>query len=275
SMHAPTSPRCARPSFPPAPGNSACRLRRRWAWCSPRSICDARPMAPTSSSSATPLRPSRSSMIRMRARSSAGSRITSSPMPERPSGFFIPAFSEGYFGPPDTPRLRDLLAHAAAWSPLASEAAVELVAKAFADVDPAFPRHVCLRGMLHASLADAIHGDLERAPFRRHHHGPYPLHVAPLDHLQPGALASFCAWLQSPEAADFHAAVVGWAQPLRTRQVQVSRMQVGEFFPPHVDTQASGLAVIYNFSRDWDPSHGGALAFPHPASPGMDGIVVP
>ncbi|HLT28973.1 MAG TPA: 2OG-Fe(II) oxygenase [Myxococcaceae bacterium] len=196
-------------------------------------------------------------------------------MPERPSGFFIPAFSEGYFGPPDTPRLRDLLAPAAAWSPLASEAAVELVAKAFADVDPAFPRHVCLRGMLHASLADAIHGDLERAPFRRHHHGPYPLHVAPLDHLQPGALASFCAWLQSPEAADFHAAVVGWAQPLRTRQVQVSRMQVGEFFPPHVDTQASGLAVIYNFSRDWDPSHGGALAFPHPASPGMDGIVVP
>lgn len=196
-------------------------------------------------------------------------------MPERPSGFFIPAFAEGYFGHPQEAEFDDVRTSAAAWSPITDAQAIALIRKSFAEVDPDFPRHVCLREMLHAPLAKAVHGDLERAPFRRHHHGPYPLHVAPLEALQPGALAAFCAWLQSSESAAFHAALVGWSAPLRTRQVQVSRMNVGELFPPHIDTEESGLAVIYNFSRDWEPLHGGALAFPHPRVPGRDGIVVP
>lgn len=158
---------------------------------------------------------------------------------------------------------------------MADANALPLIRESFAEVDPDFPRHVCLREMLHAPLADAIHWDLEHAPFRRHHHGPYPLHIAPLEALPPGTLAAFCAWMQSSESAAFHAALVGWPAPLRTRQVQVSRMNEGEYFPPHVDTEASGLAVIYNFSRDWTPSYGGALAFPHPRVAGRDGIVVP
>lgn len=196
-------------------------------------------------------------------------------MPERKSGFFIPGFAEGYFGRPRASRLQEILAPAAAWSPMATEPAVTLVREAFAAVDPTLPRNVCLREMLHAPIAEAIYRDLETAPFRRHHHGPYPLHVAPLDQLQPSALAAFCLWMQTPEAAAFHGALVGWPVPLRSRQVQVSRMQVGEFFPPHIDTHEPALAVIYNFSRDWDPAHGGALAFPHPRMPEHDGILVP
>nr|WP_223744770.1 MULTISPECIES: hypothetical protein [unclassified Corallococcus] len=57
--------------------------------------------------------------------------------------------------------------------------------------------------------------------------------MRPLHHQEPSALTDFRAWIQSADGAAFHAALVGWPEPLQTRQVQVSRMEVGESFPKH------------------------------------------
>ena len=70
---------------------------------------------------------------------------------------------------------------------------------------------------------------------------------------------------EGQEKADYHAWLVGWQQKLSPRQVQVSRMGVGERFPVHVDTDEEGLAVVYNFTRPWEERFGGVLFFPHPS----------
>ncbi|WP_434348718.1 2OG-Fe(II) oxygenase [Myxococcus virescens] len=207
------------------------------------------------------------------AKSSHDSPATSSPRPERPSGFFIPDFAEGIFGAVRAvPRHLDA---ARPWTRLAvaSEALRATIRREFSEGGRVL--HVCLQDALLPERAEALHAALRQALFRRHHHGPYPLHVAPLDSRQPpSTLIDFCAWLRSDEAAAFFADLVGWPRPLQTRQVQVSRMEVGESFPPHHDTQEEGLAVVFNFTRPWDERFGGVLAFPHPKG-AWDSIRVP
>ncbi|WP_404364643.1 2OG-Fe(II) oxygenase [Corallococcus coralloides] len=88
--------------------------------------------------------------------------------------------------------------------------------------------------------------------------------MRPLHHQEPSALTDFRAWIQSADGAAFHAALVGWPEPPQTRQVQVSRMEVGESFPEHRDTDEEGLAVVYNFTRPWEDRFGGGLTFRHP-----------
>jgi Rps23 Pro-64 3,4-dihydroxylase Tpa1-like proline 4-hydroxylase len=68
---------------------------------------------------------------------------------------------------------------------------------------------------------------------------------------------------------------VGWTGALRSKQVQVSRMGVGEQFPVHVDTHEEGLAVVYNFTRDWEERFGGVLHFAHPSGTWNDLVVPP
>ncbi|WP_233277915.1 2OG-Fe(II) oxygenase [Myxococcus stipitatus] len=199
------------------------------------------------------------------AKSSAGSPATSSPRPERPSGFFISDFADSYFGPVSTREIeKDFPASAADWTRLASTSDSLRTAIRQEFIEGGRVPHVCLQEALLPERAEALHQALCNARFVRHHHGPYALHVAPLNQQVPSALTDFCAWLQSKEGADFHAALVGWPEPLETRQVQVSRMDVGEHFPEHRDTDEEGLAVVYNFTRPWQPSFGGVLTFRHP-----------
>jgi|GEM_PF-3903815 len=201
-------------------------------------------------------------MTRAKAKSSPDSPATSSPRPERPSGFFIPGFAEGIFG-----TVRAVPPHLAAATPwtrlaVAPEDLRTTIRREFAKGGRVL--HVCLQDALLPERAEALHAALRQASFRRHHHAPYPLHVAPLDQQPPSALIDFCAWLRSGESAAFFADLVGWPRPLQTCQVQVSRMEVGESFPLHYDTDEEGLAVVFNFTRPWDERFGGILAFPHP-----------
>jgi Rps23 Pro-64 3,4-dihydroxylase Tpa1-like proline 4-hydroxylase len=52
-------------------------------------------------------------------------------------------------------------------------------------------------------------------------------------------------------------------------------MGVGESFPVHLDTKEEGIAVVYNFTRDWEERLGGVLYFPHPSGAGDDIRVPP
>ncbi|AFE04260.1 hypothetical protein COCOR_01740 [Corallococcus coralloides DSM 2259] len=203
-------------------------------------------------------------MIRATAKSSPGSPATSSPRPERPSGFFITDYADSIFGPVPSPKPEVFPASATAWTRLASvsEALHATLRREF--IEGGRVPHLCLTDALFPERAEALHQALRDARFVRHHHGPYPLHIAPLHQQEPSALTDFCAWLKSADGAAFHAALVGWPEPLETRQVQVSRMDVGEFFPEHRDTDEEGLAVVYNFTRPWEDRFGGVLTFRHP-----------
>lgn len=208
-------------------------------------------------------------------KSSPASPATSSPRPERRSGFFIAHFAESIFGPVRSERSTGGLLPAAAWNRFANapDTLRANVRHEFASGGRVL--HVCLQNVLPAERAEAVHRALGEARFKRHHHGPYPLHIAPLDQQEPSALTDFCAWLRSAQASAFHAELVGWPTPLKTCQVQVSRMDVGEHFPEHIDTEDEGLAVVYNFTRPWEERFGGILAFPHPEDGSRDMMRVP
>lgn len=127
-------------------------------------------------------------------------------------------------------------------------------------------RHVCLDGALAPRVAKDVGAALETAPFRRHHHAPYRIDVAPLDELGRSRLSRLCAWLGSSEGAAFHAWLTGWPGEgwrLAEWQVQVARARRGDEFPVHVDTDEEGIACVYNFSRGFGPDDGGVLYFPH------------
>ncbi len=193
--------------------------------------------------------------------------------PERPSGFFIPDLVENTFGEHwrgDAPR-----SAATRWmNPhLVDPARVEDVRAAFQDGGRV--PHVCLTHVLLPPLADALHQALEQAHFVRHHHAPYPLSVARREHQRPSVLQDFVQWLGTDEAAAYHGWLVGWPGTLTSKQVQVSRMGVGERFPLHHDTDDEGLAVVYNFTRDWDAALGGVLAFPHPSGTWHELLIPP
>ena len=191
---------------------------------------------------------------------------------ERPSGFFITDLVEGSFG--EAWRATDPTG-AVHWvhPQLRDPAVVAGVRAAF--LDGGRVPHVCLTDVLQAPVADALHAALETARFVPHHHAPYPLSIAPRDRQAPSALLDFMHWLGTDEAAAYHAWLVGWPEPLVSRQVQVSRMGVGERFPLHHDTGDEGLAVVYNFTRDWDESLGGVLAFPHPSGTWNELVIPP
>lgn len=197
-------------------------------------------------------------------RSSPGWRGTSLRRPERSSGFFIPdladsVFGEGWRAPSEA------LAEAARWMhpQLVNPAGAPGVREAFAEGGRV--PHVCLAEALQPAQAEAVHEALGRARFVRHHHAPYPLSIARPEEQEPSALTGFVQWLGTQAAADYHAWLVGSPQRLFPRQVQVSRMGVGERFPTHVDTEDEGLAVVYNFTRPWEQRFGGVLVFPHPS----------
>ncbi|RKG90510.1 2OG-Fe(II) oxygenase [Corallococcus terminator] len=203
-------------------------------------------------------------MIRATEKSSPDSPATSSPRPERPSGFFVANFADSVFGHVRAKPPSAFPPSASGWSPLANASPKLHDAIRHEFVSGGRVPHVCLQRVLLPERAEAMRLALRDARFQRHHHGPYPLHIAPLAQQAPGVLSDFCAWLASEDGADFHAALVGWPQKLETRQVQVSRMDVGEQFPEHRDTDEEGVAVVYNFTRPWQESFGGVLAFPHP-----------
>lgn len=197
-------------------------------------------------------------------RSSPGSRGTSLRRPERASGFFIPdlvdnVFGEGWRG------TSPVLAEAARWMhpQLVDAAVVSGVREAFAG-NGRVPA-VCLSDALHPARAEAVHEALGRARFVPHHHAPYPLSIARREEQEPSALTDFVGWLGTEAAAAYHAWLVGVPHRLLPKQVQVSRMGVGERFPEHVDTEDEGLAVVYNFTRPWEERFGGVLVFPHPS----------
>ena len=194
--------------------------------------------------------------------------------PEHASGFFIPDLVTNVFGA-DWARPSPVLAEAARWSSpaLVDPSSVAQINVAFAEGGRV--PHVCLSDALRPEVADAIHAALEQARFVRHHHAPYPLSIARLDEQEPSALMDFTRWLRTDEAAAYHAWLVGWNGTLRSKQVQVSRMGVGEQFPVHVDTHEEGLAVVYNFTRDWEERFGGALYFTHPSGTWNDLQVPP
>jgi Rps23 Pro-64 3,4-dihydroxylase Tpa1-like proline 4-hydroxylase len=184
--------------------------------------------------------------------------------PEHRSGFFIPDLVENVFGE-DWAKPSPVPASAENWShpSLRDPEVVSQVNTAFAEGGRV--PHVCLSDVLQPERAEAIHAALERARFVRHHHAPYPLSIARLEELEPSTLTEFTHWLRTEEATAYHAWLVGWPGRLISKQVQVSRMGVGEQFPVHVDTHEEGLAVVYNFTRDWEERFGGVLHFPHPS----------
>jgi hypothetical protein len=127
-------------------------------------------------------------------------------------------------------------------------------------------KHVCLERALNPKVAEAIGAALDEARFRRHHHAPYQIEVAPLEELQDSALRRFCRWMASDDAARFHGWLAGWppdGAPLVSKQVQVARARRGDEFPLHVDTNEEGVACVYNFTRRFGPADGGKLYFPH------------
>lgn len=127
-------------------------------------------------------------------------------------------------------------------------------------------KHVCLDGALSLRVAADVGAALDAAPFRRHHHSPYRIDVAPLDELPRSRLARLCAWLGSTDGARFHTWLVGWPRgewELAEWQVQVAHARRGDEFPVHVDSDEEGIACVYNFTRGFGPDDGGALYFPH------------
>ncbi len=199
--------------------------------------------------------------------SSERSPNTSSPTPERASGFFIRHLPRSVLGRQWDP-LTSALVAAQPWvSPqLLGEALRTQLAARFR-AGGRIP-HVFLRTPLRPPVALALHGALAEATFQPHHHAAYPLQIAPLALQRPSPLTAFMRWLASREGARFHTHLVGLdaaAPPVKV-QVQTSRMRVGERFPPHIDTNAEGLAVVYNLTSPWEERFGGQLEFPAPGS---------
>ena len=127
-------------------------------------------------------------------------------------------------------------------------------------------KHVCLERALKPRVAASIGAALEGAHFRRHHHAPYRIEIAPLDELKESALSRFCRWMGSDDSARFHGWLAGWppdGRKLVSKQVQVARARKGDEFPIHVDTDEEGVACVYNFTRDFGPEDGGKLYFPY------------
>ena len=127
-------------------------------------------------------------------------------------------------------------------------------------------KHVCLARALKPRVASSISVALEGAHFRRHHHAPYRIEIAPLPELKESALSRFCRWMGSDDAARFHGWLAGWppdGRKLVSKQVQVARARKGDEFPLHVDTDEEGVACVYNFTRDFGPEDGGKLYFPY------------
>ncbi len=122
-------------------------------------------------------------------------------------------------------------------------------------------KHVVLSDVLQVRKANSISTALQAATFRRHHHVPYKIDVAPLEALDDSALLRFCAWLGTDDAARFHGWLANWPAR-RATQVQVARARRGDEFAVHVDTNEEGLAAVYNFTRDFGPGDGGELYFP-------------
>ncbi len=147
---------------------------------------------------------------------------------------------------------------------LLDPSALERVRSAFAAGSP-FP-HVFLDAPLAAAAAEALHAAVERAAFARHHHAPYRIWVARRELQAASSLTEFVDWLRTPDAAAFHfghAGVSGPAGPLKV-QVQVARGLAGDYFPVHIDTDAEGVAVVYNLTKGWRPELGGSLEFVEP-----------
>ncbi len=209
--------------------------------------------------------------------SSERSPTTSSATPERASGFFIRHLPRSVFGSRWDPLAAARVAAQPWVSPeLLTPDFAQRIAQGFRD-GGRIP-HVFLRSPLLPQAAEALELALCQAEFRPHHHAAYPLQIARLEWQQPSALTAFMRWLGSREAARFHTGLVG--SPLAERdpaftQVQTSRMQVGERFPPHVDTSAEGLAVVYNLTADWGERFGGQLEFPSPVDPARAELRVP
>lgn len=197
------------------------------------------------------------------------------------AGFFIPRLGEWVLGPAwyEGALAGDLpppgAERAAAWlhPALLDPAYAARIAGAFAS-DPDVP-HVFLDRPVLGARAEEIHAALAAARFAPHHHAPYRIAVARRDGQAPSALTAFVDWLATREAASFHHWLVGRLLPAGMRiQVQTARAAVGDRFPTHIDTEAPGLAAVYNFTRDWDPSFGGVLRFERPEI-GADLLVIP
>ncbi len=142
-------------------------------------------------------------------------------------------------------------------------ASVEAIRAAFHDGGRV--KHVALEGALKPRIAASVGAALDVARFRRHHHAPYRIEVAPLDELVDSPLRRLCRWLGTADAARFHGWLAGWpldGAPLQSRQVQVSRARRGDAFPVHIDMEEEGLAAVYNLTRGFGARDGGELYFP-------------
>lgn len=175
--------------------------------------------------------------------------------PDVPGSFFIEDLVPSLIGE----EVHDVTAHARRFiSPEIFEHAAG-IRDAFHDGGRV--RHVVLSNVLRASTARSIGRALDDATFRRHHHVPYRIDVAPLESLAASRLLDFCAWLGTDDAARFHGWLANW--PARhAKQVQVARARRGDEFAVHVDTHQEGLAAVYNFTRGFSGADGGALYFP-------------
>lgn len=122
-------------------------------------------------------------------------------------------------------------------------------------------KHVVLSNIVNTSTARSIGRALDAATFRRHHHLPYKIDVAPLEELKASRLVDFCAWLMTDDAARFHGWLANWPAN-HGKQVQVARARRGDEFAVHVDTHEEGLAAVYNFTRGFTEADGGNLYFP-------------
>lgn len=207
----------------------------------------------------------------MTGRSSRVSRTSSSRAPSRKPEFFIQGLAESLLGEDWRERIEagsfcDRLALEAARPFVAPELLTDGYAQALAEAfgnEDEVP-HVRIDDPVRAEIAELIHQGLEAAHFHRHHHAAYRIDIAPLGEEQPPALTAFISWLQSPEAARLHLAWVGhprWREPCAQTQVQVSRLRVGQSFERHVDTDQDALAVVYNFTPDWNGAWGGVLRY--------------
>lgn len=186
----------------------------------------------------------------------------------KPQGLFIPDLVDGVFGTDWRTVIHevpDVVEMARGWNhdALLAPDSVTGIRKAF--LHGGRIPHVCLTQALQAGKALQIHQALKDACFRRHHFAAYPLWVARRKEQDPTLLTAFMDWLESQEAARYHAWLTGWPYPLPetfSTQVQASLMGVGDHFPIHHDSDEEGIAAVYNFSMDWHDGFGGDLFFP-------------
>lgn len=119
--------------------------------------------------------------------------------------------------------------------------------------------HLFITEVLRAPRAEVLSQSLAAAHFVPHHHAEYPLAIAPLAQQGDSPLAGFMGWLGSDEGVRYHLWLSGIDAEIIKVQVQCSRMRDGDRFPPHVDTWADTLAVVYNLTSD--RVEGGVLHF--------------